>query len=190
MNTFLKVVGGIFAFFGVIFVGLVMLAIAGVAVAGSIVSEVVQNVDFNSVHVVDSEGNVEAIHVEEIFAGSESIQINGSNGDQVTIDLNQEEVTIREGFGEEARVVVSSEDIVTISPEVGEIVIDGNEIVVDGRNFEVSGPSLAGRIVGGFFKAFFTIMTWTLILGGIYLLVRNRQPVVVQKSEKNIDATA
>ena len=38
--------------------------------------------------------------------------------------------------------------------------------------------------------AFFTIMTWTLILGGIYLLVRNRQPVVVTPKEKNIDATA
>ena len=181
---FWKVLGGIAAFFAVLIVGLLMAVTVGAIAIGSVVGNVVENVDISNVQVTDADGHVETIDLEEFFAESGQIEVIGDSGEVVVIDLDLPQITVQESGAESARIIIDSESEIEFGANVPEIRIDGT-------NIDTFDGGFAGRVVGGFIKGIFTLMTWALIIGCAWLLLRKQQPAtVVQPKEKNTDATA
>lgn len=184
---FWKVVGGIVAFFAVMVLGVLMAATFGVLAIGSIVGNVVENVDINNVQVTDANGNVETIDIEEFFSESGSFEVVGDNGEIVTIDLDLPQITVQESGHDEARIIIGSNSEIEIGPNGPEIRIDEQGFGSMDSNFD---GGFVGNVLGSFIKGVFTLMTWVLIIGCAWLLLRKQQPATVQPSEKKVDASA
>ena len=91
-------------------------------------------------------------------------------------------------------MVINGEDAASlvIGGESGlEIGADGSLIRIDGRsidNFNNFDGGHLGRFIAGLFRGFFTLVIWTLIAVGIWLLVvHNRR---TESTDKKPDATA
>lgn len=179
--------GGIVAFFAVLIAGAMLAATLGIVAVGSIVSNVVENVDFNNVQVTDANGNVEIIDMEEFFNESGRIEVVGDNGEMVTIDLELPQITVQESSNDDARIIIGSGSEIEISPNVPAIRIDEQSFDRMDANFD---GGFVGNVLGSFIKGVFTLMTWALIIGCAWLLLRKQQPAASQPSEKNVDATA
>jgi hypothetical protein len=180
---FWKVVGGIVAFFMVVVLGLTMLAVTGAAIAGVTVASLVENLDIRTVQVTDSSGHTETVDVADLFGESGRIEVNGDNGERVTVDLNLPQITVDDGSGDSAQVIIGGERGFGIDPQVP-------QVRVNGRSIDRFDGGWEWRPVERVFEALARLAFWTLVAVGIWLVVRNRRTdenVIVEKSP---DATA
>jgi hypothetical protein len=191
---FWKVFGGIVIFFMVVALVLGLLATASLAAVGVAVGSAIDNLDFSTVQVTDENGQTETYSVNDLFSDTGRVEVTGENGERVTIDMTLPQITIQEQGKEAARVVINGEDAASlvIGGESGlEIGADGSLIRIDGRsidNFNNFDGGHLGRFIAGLFRGFFTLVIWTLIAVGIWLLVvRNRR---TESTDKKPDATA
>jgi hypothetical protein len=180
---FWKVVGGIVAFFMVVVLAVTLLATAGAAVLGLTVASVVDNLDISTVQVTDAGGNTETYDVDSLVAESGRIEITGDDGEQVTIDLEVPQITIQERGEEGGRVVIGGGPRFRGNIEVPHVRIDG-------RSFDHFDGGFAARAIGGFIRGLFTLMFWTVVLVGVWLVLRSRRPSASEPKEKTPDAIA
>ena len=180
---FWKVIGGVMAFFGAVFLALALVVVAALTMAGVAVGSLVESLDVSTVQVTDANGVTESYTIEELANDPERLEIYGTNGEQVTIDLSIPQITIKEGGANGEQVVIASGSSVTVSPDVPQIRIDGRDF----DNFD--GDSL-WRPIGSFFRGLFNLVTWALIIGCLWLLFRKRPETVQTPVEKKMDATA
>ncbi len=180
---FWKIVGGIAAFFMVVVLAVAVLATVSAAAFGSVVGAVVEDLGVSTVQVTDAGGKTETYDVNSLLSESGRIEITGDNGERVTIDLELPQITVQESGNEAARVVIGGGSGLEINGDVPQIRIDG-------RSFDNFDGSFIARPIVGFFHGLFTLMAWTLILVGIWLVVRNRRTGANMPQEKTPNATA
>ena len=178
---FWKIVGGIGAFLMVVVLGAMVMAAAGVAVVGSAVSSLAENIDVSSVEVTDANGRTEIIDVNRFLSESGRVEVVGDNGERVTIDVNVPRVTVQDAGEEGSRVVIGGGSGIEGISEVPQIRIDG-------RRLDSFDGFSVGRMVGGFFRGMINLALLTVIVIGVWMAVRNNRRPVIQ--EKSVDAAA
>lgn len=177
---FWKIIGGIGAFLMVLVLGALVMAAAGVAVAGSAVSSWAETVDVSSVEVTDASGRTEVIDIDRFLSESGRVEVTGDNGERVTIDVSVPQITVQEAGEEGSRVVIGGSGIEGVS--------EAPQIRIDGRRLDKFDGFSAGRLVGGLFRAMINLALLTVIVIGVWMVVRsNRRPAV---KEKSVDAAA
>jgi len=179
---FWKVFGGIVAFFMAVVLAVMLLAAAGVAVAGAVVSSVVDNLDISTVQVIDAEGNTETIDVNSLISESSRVEVTGDNGERVTIDLSVPQITVQDSGEDAARVVIGDGSRFEFNPDVPQVRIDSR--------FDHFEGGFLGRLIAGFFSGMFKLAVWALILTGVWLVLRSRRPAANEPKEKTPDAIA
>lgn len=180
---FWKIVGGIATFFMVVVLAVALLATVSLAAFGSVVGAVVEDLDISTVQVTDAGGKTETYDLNNLISESGRIEVTGDNGERVTINLDVPQITVQESGDEAARVVIGGGSGVEINADVPQIRIDG-------RSFDNFDGSFVAHSIAGFFRGLFSLMAWTLILVGIWLVLRNRQPGANMPQEKTPSATA
>ena len=180
---FWKVVGGVVAFFGAVFLAVALLVVAALSIAGVALGSFVESLDVSTVEVTDANGVTETFTIDELANEPDRLEIFGADGEQVTIDLTVPEITIQEGGVAGERVVIGSGSTVTVNPDLPQIRIDGREI----DRFD---GGYVWRPIGSFFRGLFNLATWVLIIGCLWLLFRKRPVEVQNPMEKKMDATA
>jgi hypothetical protein len=194
---FWKVFGGIVIFFMVVALAIGLLATVSVAAVGVAVGSAIDNLESSMVQVIDSSGRTETYSVNDLLSGTERLEVYGDNGELVTIDMNLPQITVQEGGKDAATVIING-------AEAGSVVIDGEkgiEIGADGSHIRIDGADIGrdvdsfnnfdgghlGRFIAGLFRAMFNLVLLSMILVGIWLLVRNQRS---KTAEKTPDATA
>ncbi len=182
---FWKVLGGIALFMMVVVLGVMVVAGVGLTAAGVAVGSIIDNLDISTVQVTDAEGNTESYNIRDLVEESGRIEVTGDNGDKVTIDLEMPRITVEEGGENASRVVIGGEDgsRFEFDANVPSVHINGREVTnIDGHLFV--------HPVVSFFSGLFKLVAWTIILLGVWLLLRNRQPSAKEPQEKTPSATA
>ena len=194
---FWKVFGGIVIFFMVVALAVGLLATVSVAAVGVAVGSAIDNLESSTVQVIDSNGRSETYSVNDLFSGTGRLEVTGENGELVTIDMNLPQITVQEGGKDTATVIINGD-------EAGSVVIDGEkgiEIGADGSHIRIDGVDIGrdidsfnnfdggflGRFIAGIFRGMFNLVLLSMILVGIWLLVRNQRSKTVEKTP---DATA
>ncbi len=159
--------------------------IAALTAAGVAVGSIIDNLDISTVQVTDAEGNTESYSVRELVEESGRIEVTGDNGERVTIDLEVPRITVEESGEEASRVVIGGED-------GSRFEFDGNvpSIHINGRDFDNFDGHLFVHPIVSFLSGLFKLVAWTIILVGVWLLLRNRQPSAKEPQEKTPSATA
>jgi hypothetical protein len=180
---FWKVVGGIVAFFVVVALAVMLLATAGVTALGVAVGSFVDNLDISTVQVTDAGGNTETYDVDNLVSESGRVELTGENGERVTIDLNLPQITVQESGEEAARVVIGGGPRFEVNSDVPQIRIDG-------RDFDNLDGSFFVRPIAAIIRGLINLAIWTLIIVGVWLVLRNRRPAADEPKEKTPSATA
>jgi len=175
-----KVVGGIAAFILVVVLAVTLLATAGVAAVGIAVGSIVEDLDISTVQVTDAGGNTETYDVEELISESGRLEVTGDNGERVTIDFEVPQITIQDSGEEAARVVIDGGSGLKNNPDMPQIRIDGHNF--DGDIF--------ARPFASLLRGLSNLVICTLVLAGIWLVLRKRQPETNEPKEKSPNATA
>jgi len=190
---FWKVVGGIAIFIMVVVLALGMVVTASLAVAGVALGTAVENLAFSTVQVTDENGRTETYDVNDLLSGTESLEVYGDNGEIVTIDMNLPQITVQEGGKDAATVIINGDEAgsLVIDGESGiKIGADGSHIRIDGRDidsFNNFDGGFLGRFIAGIFRGLFNLVLLSMILVGIWLLVRSQR---TKTTEKTPDAMA
>lgn len=173
---FRKVLGGIALFFVVVFLAVGALATVGVAVAGSAVSAVVEDIDSNPVIVTGVNGENEIYTVRELLDEAGRVEIIGDGGDHITVDFDSPQLSI-----EQSGQIVPGETGLVINGQNETVRLNGRNVERIDR-FPGHFPGLFfGRILGGAANALFSLAFWGLVIFGVVMVLRKRQTVVVDK---------
>lgn len=185
---FRKIFIGFMLFFLAVVLAVGMLVTVSLAAVGIAVGSAVETLDASTVEVTDVSGNVESYTLGELLSETSRVEVTGDNGEQVTIDLNLPQITVQENGDEVSRVVIGGDEVsrIVIDGEQGFIFDDGHQFRFDNRNDVFFDGGFFGRLIGGIFKGLFSLAFWTLVIVGIVLILRNRQPA----AEKTPDAVA
>jgi hypothetical protein len=185
---FWKVVGGIAIFIMVVVLAVGMVVTASLAVAGVALGTAVDNLEFSTVQVTDENGRTEIYSVNDLLSGTERLEVYGDNGELVTIDMNLPQITVQEGGKDAATVIINGDDAgsVVIDGESGiEFDADGSHIRIDGRDidsFNNFDGGFLGRFIAGLFRGMFNLVVLSMIIVGIWLLVRSQRGKTVEKA--------
>jgi len=189
---FWKVFGGIVIFFMVVALAVGLLATVSVAAVGVAVGSAIDSLESSTVQVIDSSGRMETYSVNDLLSGTERLEVYGDNGELVTIDMNLPQITVQEGGKDAATVIINGD-------EAGSVVIDGEkgiEIGADGSHIRIDGVDIGrdvdsfnnfdgghlGRFIAELFRGMFNLVLLSMILVGIWLLVRNQRSKTVEKT--------
>ena len=185
---FWKVLGGIAIFFMVLVLVVGMVVTASLAVTGVAVGSAIDNLEFSSVDVTDENGRTEIYSVNDLLSGTERLEVYGDNGELVTIDMNLPQITVQENGKDAATVIINGDDAgsVVIDGESGiEFDADGSHIRIDGRDidsFNNFDGGFLGRFIAGLFRGMFNLVVLSMIIVGIWLLVRSQRSKTVEKT--------
>jgi hypothetical protein len=175
--------GGIGLFVMAVVLAVVMVATAGLAVAGATVGSVIDNLDTATVLVTDESGNTETYTFEDLIQESGRVEIIGDSGERVTIDMPV--ITVEEqGIGGGQVVLGGGNSGLVIDGPSETVRLNGRD-VRSIENFDYNRNDegfFLFRLIGGIFGAMFKLTFWGLIIVGAYLVLRKRQPVVVEKA--------
>lgn len=175
---FWKVAGGIVAFFAAVVLGALLMAAAGVATVGAVVGSAIENMDFETVQVTDTDGHTETINLDELDFENGRLEVVSRNGDHVMIDLDLPRIEVQEGGRDGDRVIIDGQSIVAEEANGSTVRFNGRtieEIRFDGvemneRNFD------AGHVfrpVARFFSGLVSLLAVGMIVLGVWLVGRN-----------------
>jgi len=157
-------------------------------VASVAVGSAIDNLEFSTVEVTDENGRTETYSVNDLLSGTERLEVYGDNGELVTIDMNLPQITVQEGGKDAATVIINGDEAgsVVIDGESGiEFDADGSHIRIEGRDinsFNNFDGGFLGRFIGGLFRGMFNLVLLSMIIVGVWLLVRSQRSKTVEKT--------